>query len=754
MRSPFIAWTLIIVGLLANSLIAQDFQDPPPIIERPVEPIPAEHEVVFDYPEWKEDNGIAPRYSLRRSFGDGIGYTNGFTYGEAFVPLWINNGHRLFFGDVRVVNFDDSRLWEFNFGAGYRWLNAEQDIVFGVNAFYDARRTNRFTYQQLGVGAEVLCGCWEFRANGYIPVGPQRKQIGITGFFNPQFVGTNISLNQIARFETTMGGFDVEAGRMLPFLQRFRPRAYIGFYHYSNDQVQTANGVQGRLEAWVNDNISLHLAVQNDAVFDTTTTGGLAIHWGGPKNAGSSSVAARLGRRVVRDPNIVIAQQDELRTELAIDPSTGQPIEVRHVNSAAAAGGDGSVENPFNSLAQLQAGSGPNMILFAHAASVFTSQNVTLQNNQRLLGEGIAHQFTATQGTFLLPRATSGVVQPLIRNAMNFGVMLANDTEVSGFNLLAVQGEAIFGMNISNVNINRNLITDTTSNATFDGNAITLLNVSGVNNITQNQIFNPEDDAIDVDLTGTTSSTINIVNNTVHSPQDDSVDIVVEDDTTLNVTISNNSFTQSSENALEVVFEENAQVTAVIQNNRINGTGDDGMFFDVDENTRFTALISGNTFLNLGSDGIDFDNDETSVTNVIIQNNRFEGIGDEGIEVDLDNTSQMIARVLNNQFIDFGDDGIDFDMRSNSVASLQLANNLFRSAGGDAGDIDTQNNSTLCAQLMGNTTNQDFDLNENGGSTFNLEDTLGTNIFQAGAIADVDAAINIVPAGFCGFPNP
>ena len=418
---------------------------------------------------------ISPRFSIRREFGDGVGFDGGYSYFETFYPVWQTPGQAITFANVRVVNYDDERYWEAQVGGGTRWRTGEN--VFGVNAFYDGRNTDVRYYNQAGFGLELLRRDWELRSNFYIPVGQRRSQVGDTGFFNPQFVSTNITLDRTLTNESSMSGFDVELGRELPsWFDDVRTSAYIGFYHYDAPGMQSANGVRGRLESWIGENVSLNLAVQNDAVTNTTVSGGVAIHWGGVSLAARQAdpLAAKLGDRVVRDPAIITQQKSDTSRELAIDPATGLPIEVRHLDSNAAPGGDGSVLHPFQTLAQLQAGSGPNQILFAHADSVFFDQKIKLQPNQRFLGEGIDHYFTAVQGTFLLPRATAGTNQPLIQDTF-FGpfvsIILANHDEVAGLRIDQAIGIGIFGHNVTGVTLDRNQIV---SSSPF-GNAASIL---------------------------------------------------------------------------------------------------------------------------------------------------------------------------------------------------------------------------------------------------------------------------------------
>jgi len=435
------------------------------------------------------DMEIDPRYTIRRDFGNGIGYTPGYTYFEAFVPVWQTPGESLSFLNARIVNYDDTSFWETQIGGGYRYLL--DGSVLGINGFYDGRNTNNNYYHQLGFGLELLREKWEFRSNFYFPIGNTRNVVGDSGFTNPRFVGTNIALDRQLSYQTAMQGFDIEGGRELPScIESLRTYAYLGYYHYDATGVSTIDGFRARLESWYDENVSMNLAIQNDRVNSTTITGGLSLHFGGvPKGARKADpLAAKLGNRVVRDPNIVLQGSTEKSTELATDPTTGKPIEVRHVNSTVPAGGNGSYENPYRTLATLQSGSAVNQILFAHAGSTFTNQTITLKNGQRFLGEGTDHTFTATQGTFLLPRATANTASPLFirTNGLTNTVVLAQNNEVSGLRYQRTGGLGGFiggTGNIAAFNINRNTTTGGVSAVSLGG---LISNVSGNGTITNN----------------------------------------------------------------------------------------------------------------------------------------------------------------------------------------------------------------------------------------------------------------------------
>jgi hypothetical protein len=178
------------------------------------------------------------------------------------------------------------------------------------------------------------------RCNGYIVVGDDRHLAAES--FTTSIVGNQLFFERAQLFDVAMGGLDVEIGGLLPVLPQLSPRAFVGYYHYSAEGMQSANGVRGRFEAWLCDNCSLHFAIQNDAVFDTTVSGGLAIHFGGPKmrrDGGPRSVEERLAQRVVRDVDIVIAQDVQRQTFTIIQDVPPFPV-------SGAVGSGGSTAPP------------------------------------------------------------------------------------------------------------------------------------------------------------------------------------------------------------------------------------------------------------------------------------------------------------------------------------------------------------------------------------------------------------------------
>jgi uncharacterized membrane protein YgcG len=291
------------------------------------------------------------RWSVRHDVGDGVGYTRGFTYLEGFCPLWRPKESALVFGDARVVNFDDADRWEFNAGAGYRVHVPSSDTVLGLNCFYDGRHTDTNFFHQIGVGAEAIFARWEARANGYLVVGPHERLAGDSGEFTVP-MGDQLLIARILTHDVAMSGADVEGGVMLPAIGCVAPRVFVGLYHYSGEGLHPANGVRARLEAWVSRNVTVHCSVQHDGLFDTTVYGGLAIHFGGAdvsRNAGCDpprGIEERLGQRVVRDVNIVVAQSHALSGRLITPtqpdgPPTNDPPTAGGTGGGGGTGGSG-----------------------------------------------------------------------------------------------------------------------------------------------------------------------------------------------------------------------------------------------------------------------------------------------------------------------------------------------------------------------------------------------------------------------------
>ncbi len=107
--------------------------------------------------------------------GGGIAYGTDYTTVQVlFAPIY-HPGHFVPMLDVRGHKFDNN-TYASNIGIVARYIpqpNSFCDLL-GLNAYWDWRQGFRGHYNQLGLGIEVLGKRWDFRANGYVPIGPKK----------------------------------------------------------------------------------------------------------------------------------------------------------------------------------------------------------------------------------------------------------------------------------------------------------------------------------------------------------------------------------------------------------------------------------------------------------------------------------------------------------------------------------------------------------------------------------------------------
>ena len=111
---------------------------------------------------------VGARYTTPK----GIGYHNGYTTLEGFLLSNFLRNTWLPFLDVRGHVFDNGKLAA-NAGLGLRYLACSR--FWGVNVYYDYRNSSHEHYNQVAAGFETLGKIWDFRINGYLPVGEKRS---------------------------------------------------------------------------------------------------------------------------------------------------------------------------------------------------------------------------------------------------------------------------------------------------------------------------------------------------------------------------------------------------------------------------------------------------------------------------------------------------------------------------------------------------------------------------------------------------
>lgn len=117
----------------------------------------------------QQDTGALQRYKPRLETNLRAGTERTILMTEAWVPLAQDSG-RVIYGDARLMGDDgDNREW--NFGIGYREMNASADAIYGVHGWFDRRRSSRGSvFHQFTGGVEYYTEGLDIRLNAYVPI--------------------------------------------------------------------------------------------------------------------------------------------------------------------------------------------------------------------------------------------------------------------------------------------------------------------------------------------------------------------------------------------------------------------------------------------------------------------------------------------------------------------------------------------------------------------------------------------------------
>jgi hypothetical protein len=383
-------------------------------------------------------------------------------------------------GTMQMANFEDAVVFfdgqvtlndvqgvGFNLGVGYRWMDfpsygGSPGRMQGVSIWADGASTeaNNF-FPQVGVSYEALGEMWDMRLNTYIPLGSEDQ----VGDFVPTagigFEGNNISQLTQAVVDSSFFAGEAEVARRLgPNRDAW---AFAGPYFLANNSDDSA-GYRVGLRGYAYPDLLLQLAVSNDDIFDTNATFSMIWFVGRTRTdfQPACGVPDRFREPVLRNDYVVLAQSTTFGG-IALTQPDGDALRIVHVDSNAGPGGDGTFENPFDMLTDVDepGNSQAGDIIFVHSQSVFNGDNITLLDDQRLLGEGLdadgeplEHTVaTAEEGTIEIPESAPGarnLDRPMIVDAIGDAITVANNNEVANFDIeggdSAVVGTNLTGM--------------------------------------------------------------------------------------------------------------------------------------------------------------------------------------------------------------------------------------------------------------------------------------------------------------------
>lgn len=356
-------------------------------------------------------------------------------------------------------------------------------------------------YQQVGVSGEFLTDWGNIRSNGYMPVGTTAYTVGAPGKQYTQ----NYVLCQYG-LDAALGGADLEVGAYIPALADWAGMISVGGYALGNTfnkwQIGSRDGqaivpwfggVYTRLDVTFANNWDFSLQYNNDSFFESTGFARLTYRIGGSRRR---NVPDQLEQPMMRNEHIVRAHQTP---EIAGNQSTGLAWNVIHVDNSAAAGGNGTAESPFNTLAEANAAAvNPYDIVFVAAGSGVYAQSQTfrpLAANQFLIGDGAAYCIDTTCGPVDL---ALGGVRPTISNTAGASVSVDGGLTTANF---IVSGSRIGVLADSNLAtgstatvLNYEILAGTSGQQT----GIQMENTSGTLNVANTLVSNMNDTGIRV----------------------------------------------------------------------------------------------------------------------------------------------------------------------------------------------------------------------------------------------------------------
>ena len=681
---------------------------------------------------------------LRSDIGDGVGYSKGYQTFALFQPIIIEPDELMLFLSPRgiVTYLGDVAA---NAGAGFRWYDDSNDRIFGGSFWYDTDNTGQFKYDQLGISLESLGQYLDFRVNGYMPTNDDRDLAG--QFLNGQinFFQNFIGFGRSTRYSTPLKGGDFEVGGLLPGIGNRGIRPYIGGYYYQGEGTGAVYGVRARIEALITQDIWAQVLVTDDRLFGTNLMGAVTMYFGSGQAARwfeRLPVQDRLYQQVERQYRIAVYEEVYNDTLTALRAGgtggsggpVGTPIFVTHVDNSAPGGGDGTVEHPLNTL-PTTTGSNVDIVFVNRGNGTSSGYNhgITLNDWQRLLGQGIHHDFTSTVGTFELPGFSPGTL-PILTNPTGDVIKLASHNEVSGFQIQNAGRHGIFGSGIVDFNINNVLITGS-GQSDSAGGGIILANATGTGRVFESIFNDSAAEGLRIDNNG---GDLQLRVDDVEAKRNlTGISINGENGANFNVIVRNADTSDSDRNGIDVALTSGSSIVGLFDNITSNGNNRpqdevgfgygfrmtlDASFADVtlqhstfDENNidGVSALAQNLSIMNLNlfdnsstinnnlRDGVRVisNNSNSSVTlrNNVINNNSGFGVNVIGT----DGTLNLIAD--NNRILRNRGAGIAYTLRDSASGTIDIQRNLITNTGNDLVGSTIYNGQAIDIRLDGST---------------------------------------------------
>lgn len=407
-------------------------------------------------------------FQVQNMTGNGVGYQNGFTQLGHMTPFWVNDDF-VIASNSRLLITDNGNVGG-NIGAFMRYYHGDTDRIFGLNAYYDIDQSiygNQ--YRQGGFGIESLGQWFDFRANGYVPTESGDHFIrALTLSDNLTYFGNRVGFLGTGQYEESLWGGDFEVGTPLtpytPWL-----RGYAGMYAYHSKGTDPV-GVRTRVEGWVADDLNIGVQYTNDKQFGSNVNASVNFLFSGWKPTRWFPNFATRDRMLIpvqRNWRIATGKYEQIDPVAAYNPRTNQPYFITWVDNSAVAPGDGTYEHPLTAMPPVAPNADLILVRVGNTSPLAPLVgNIALSDWQRLLGEGREHQFQAYAQygalnvplqTYNLPEFSNTGNYPFLSSLGNT-VTLANNNEVSAFNIINALGIGIANTPLGSHNFDLNYL--------------------------------------------------------------------------------------------------------------------------------------------------------------------------------------------------------------------------------------------------------------------------------------------------------
>jgi len=662
------------------------------------------------------------RVSIRHIEPNGIGYNQGYTTAEGFFSPYNGWEDWVPFLDARMHVFNDGEP-ALNAGLGARYLTESR--IWGFNVYYDYRKTHRYHYNQITAGLESLGQMWDFRINGYAPVGRWTSPLYGTTFSH--FQENYAILRQ--RYEYALGGFNAEAAAHVDVWEHF-PLYFAGGPYYLNGRGSSTWGAQARASVTIYEYLKVEANLSYDHLFKWIGQGqvGLSFSFGGAKETksktkncpGALALSQRAYQSVDRFEIIPVDKRHKYST--AINPATGQPYFFTFVNNLSSS--LGTYESPYATLLAAETNSGPYGVIYVFPGDGTTtgmSSGIALQANQKLWGSGVAQTLATTLGKISVPALSNStsngiIISPVITYASGAVVTAANGNEISGL-YLQNQGAnpCISAASVTNLSVLNSNLVASNSTGNIGVSATSLLGTLSVSGCTVNQLTG-------ISLTNSAGScTVNVSNSTITANTDQGIWLILSSTAEADLSVQNTTISATG-NGIEVDLSGTSEIAAQFNNNQIlaigygtwlnstagattidvtmqntsinseyypvyiNQTGtlsgtftnntwscsDDYVFYVDSGGTNGVLSLTGNQILGTDDIGIYLDQSAGSLT-ATIDNNLIIATDDYGIESSISGGSHFLT--VNNNTIQSGDYCVYIDQTGGNTVNATITNN-------------------------------------------------------------------------------